>query len=466
MGLLTMAGEETQQALAPTMIFITIVIGATILVLLWLIRRAKDLAATSEQESEVSSSSQPEDCSSESTNTVKTAAIAETKKKKANQQNRRNPNVHQFSHPELVTTLKGHSGLVTSGDFSSNGRHFISAAEDRTVLFWSTKEFGQKSQQSVRGNIEFDHATKICWSPDSKAFIIQAATANCIQVYKVAKSATGGLSNSLALTFPQHSPDADVIALGFALSGKFIMTLNSRSQLVIWDLRGNILEEMDVRHGDTYHAHLSTCGRFIITSGFTPDAKVWEVKFNKSGNYEGIKRAFILSGHTSGIYSATVNADSSRMATVSKDGSWRLYDTKIEYEKGQSPYLLLSGKYERKETPGIIQLAPDSRTIAIAAGHDVYCYSAINGEQLNHIPNIYEGGIVNVMFDPSSKFILTLGDKHIRVFHNVAGYMAALQDLDESRRKATNAGMRERIDGQIKEAKDALQQIQKITAAA
>ncbi|CAL4117741.1 unnamed protein product [Meganyctiphanes norvegica] len=450
------------------MIFITIVIGATILVLLWLIRRAKDQAETSEQQSEVLSSAQSENGSEskESSQKVKTEATAEQKKKKGNQQAKRNPNTHQqFTHPQLITTLKGHSGLVTSGDFSANGRHFISAAEDRIVLFWSTKEFGQKSQQSVRGNIEFDHATKVCWSPDSKAFIIQAATANCIQVYKLTKNSTGGLGTpSLALTFPQHSAEADVIALGFAVSGRFIMTLNSRSQLVIWDLRGNILEEMDVRHGDTYHAQLSTCGRFIITSGFTPDAKVWEVKFNKSGNYEGIKRAFILSGHTSGIYSSTVNADSSRMATVSKDGSWRLYDTKIEYDKGQSPYLLLSGKYERKETPGIIKLSPDSRTIAIAAHNDIYCYSAINGEQLNYIHNIYEGSIVDVLFDPSSKFLLTLGDKHIRVFHNVAGYMAALQDLEQSRLKASNAGMRERIDGQIQEAKLALQQIQQITA--
>lgn len=31
------------------------------------------------------------------------------------------------------------------------------------------------------------------------------------------------------------------------------------------------------------------------------------------------------------------------------------------------------------------------------------------------------------MFDPTSKQVVTLGDRHARVFHNVAGYIAAVQ---------------------------------------
>ena len=36
--------------------------------------------------------------------------------------------------------------------------------------------------------------------------------------------------------------------------------------------------------------------RFVATSGFTPDVKVWEVKFSRSGDFEKAARAFDLTG--------------------------------------------------------------------------------------------------------------------------------------------------------------------------
>ncbi|KAK7066221.1 Transducin beta-like protein 2 [Halocaridina rubra] len=335
---------------------------------------------------------------------------------------------------------------------------------DRTVLIWLTKDFGQQAQKSVRGNIEFDHALHVCWSPDGKAFIIHKADANAVEVYKVTKRPDGSVGNAqVALTFPQHNNIADVIALDVDINGKFIMTCNNKNELIIWNLRGEILQNVDPRHGDTYSATLSPCGRFIATTGFTPDVKIWQVKYSKSDTFEGVRRVFDLSGHNAGIYSCGINSDSTRMVSVSKDGTWRLYDTNIEFEKGQEPYLLLTGTYDNKNYPGIIRLSPDGRTISLASRSYLTFYSAITGEKLNHIPNIYTGDIVDVIFDPSSKLVLTLGDKHIRVFHNVAGYIAAIQDLKQSFQKANNSSMKERITKQIRDAEAALTKIRKVT---
>lgn len=63
-------------------------------------------------------------------------------------------------------------------------------------------------------------------------------------------------------------------------------------------------------------------------TGFTPDVKVWDVTFTRSGEFDRVQRAFELKGHTSGVYSFAFNSDSSRMASVSKDGSWKVFDTK------------------------------------------------------------------------------------------------------------------------------------------
>lgn len=62
--------------------------------------------------------------------------------------------------------------------------------------------------------------------------------------------------------------------------------------------------------------------------GFAPEAKVWEVRFTKTGEFQEVKRAFELTGHTSGVYDVAFDVNSSHMATVSKDGTWKLFNTK------------------------------------------------------------------------------------------------------------------------------------------
>ena len=76
-------------------------------------------------------------------------------------------------------------------------------------------------------------------------------------------------------------------------------------------------------------------GKYVAASGFTPDVKVWSIKFNKSGGFEKAQRAFELTGHTSGIYHFTWRNDSARVATISKDGTWRLYNVEVDLHLGK-----------------------------------------------------------------------------------------------------------------------------------
>ena len=74
-----------------------------------------------------------------------------------------------------------------------------------------------------------------------------------------------------------------------------------------------------------------------------------------------------------------------RMITISKDGSWRFFDTQIEYEKGQEPYLLHSGKIEvgnlsPTEHPCLITLSPDAKVAAISCFSSLAVFSTKTGE--------------------------------------------------------------------------------------
>lgn len=55
---------------------------------------------------------------------------------------------------------------------------------------------------------------------------------------------------------------------------------------------------------------------------------MWEVKFAKTGEYQKSVNVFNLSGHNSGIFDLAIDKDTSHIATISKDGTWKIFDTK------------------------------------------------------------------------------------------------------------------------------------------
>lgn len=107
-----------------------------------------------------------------------------------------------------------------------------------------------------------------------------------------------------------------------------MMSCSTKSDMVIWSLKGEQLTTFDTLMMTTMKAKISPCARFVAASGFIPDVKVWEVLFDESGRFQQVVRAFELTGHTSGVYDFSFDVSSSFMATVSKDGTWKLFNTK------------------------------------------------------------------------------------------------------------------------------------------
>uniref|UniRef100_T1J8S9 Exonuclease domain-containing protein n=1 Tax=Strigamia maritima TaxID=126957 RepID=T1J8S9_STRMM len=328
---------------------------------------------------------------------------------------------------------------------------------NRTILLWMTKSFREKNKKSARTNIQFDHAKRIKWSPDSKAFIVALANDNTVQVFKLVKKADGNLGNSEpGLTFPTKH-DSDIIQIAIATSGKFILTASNDTTIKLWNLKGTVLSTIDNHLVKTYFATISPCGRFIGSSGFSPDVKVWEVKFTKTGEFKEVTRAFELKGHAAAVYNFSFNSDSTKIATISKDGTWRLWATNVEYAQGQDPFVLLNIQFPHTG-PSIIALSPDARTVAVASEVSIYVYSGLTGKEEGQIENAHEANISSLLFDQENKLIISTGDKVIRIFHNVVGYRETIKDLEEKRRKATGS-TKDRMLKQINETRAALKSI-------
>ncbi|VEN46055.1 unnamed protein product [Callosobruchus maculatus] len=251
--------------------------------------------------------------------------------------------------------------------------------------------------------------------------------------------------------------------MGIASNGKYIMTCSNKTDMVIWDLKGQKLAVVDTYLMNTTCAKLSPCGRFIVASGFTPEARVWEVIFKKSGEFQEVKqiKQLTLGGHSSGVYDVAFDVDSSHMATVSKDGTWRLFDTQVSYKLGQDAQCIKTGTYEQASSNALIALSPNAEVLAIASGADLYFYSTLTAKLDYTIENVYSDNITALLFDSTGKYLLTAGEKQIRVFHNVTGYRCAIEMAKLKLKEHQTSATKERLEKLIKESQEFLNTIEK-----
>ncbi|KAG8122868.1 hypothetical protein E2320_018329 [Naja naja] len=444
-----------EAVVSATLVGLSLVLGAVVLwgLLLFLTRWTK--AATSKDDVAKLNFLQ---LNSSDENVNGDASKTGLKKPKQQRIRKEKPQQHTFTHPLLASALKGHSGNVTCLDFSNNGKYLASCSDDRTVRIWSTKDILEREHRCMRVNVELDHATLVRFFPDSRAFIVWLANGDTLRVFKMTKKEDGTFTYiAIPEEFPkQHK--APVINIGVADTGKYIMSASSDTTILIWDMKGEILASINTNQMNNTFATVSPCGRFVGSCGFTPDVKVWEVCFSKSGDFREVIRAFELKGHKAGVYSFAFSNDSRRMATVSKDGTWKFWDTDVEYKKQQDPYLLLTGSCKVTE-PCRIALAPDARAVAISSSTSIFLYNTQRGEEEEYFEGAHGEHITDLAFDVNSRFLISCGDRAIRVFHNTTGYRAVVEEMKTLLKKASNESTKQRLQQQITDAQSALDSI-------
>lgn len=145
---------------------------------------------------------------------------------------------------------------------------FLQFFLDRSLLLWTANNIGDTQQRkSLRVNVEYDHAVRLTWSPDSKAILIHKALENCIEVIKIEKK-DGFLANpSKGLTFPSAHESDVIVGFGIACTGRFIMSASNKTDICLWNLKGTILDKLDTCLASNNAVKVSPCGRFIAACG-------------------------------------------------------------------------------------------------------------------------------------------------------------------------------------------------------
>lgn len=127
---------------------------------------------------------------------------------------------------------------------------------------------------------------------------------------------------------PYWQSSSELIGLGIACNGKFIMSCGSDGKVELREPKGAILKTFLSGQSSPVEARISPCGRFIAVAG-PQDIEMFEVKTNpSSGNMEDPAVKWkIPVGKGAKIASFAFNTDSSKLAVVREDGNWLLFDT-------------------------------------------------------------------------------------------------------------------------------------------
>ena len=98
--------------------------------------------------------------------------------------------------------------------------------------------------------------------------------------------------------------------------------------------------------------------------------------------------------------------------------------------------------------------------MAISNNKDIIFYSGVpedGGKKLHEISGVHNDVITGLVFDAEGKWLISSGDKHVRVFLNVPGYLLSLKELKENKLKAKTEGMKQRIQEQIQSIEEILE---------
>lgn len=110
--------------------------------------------------------------------------------------------------------------------------------------------------------------------------------------------------------------------------------------------------------------------------------------------------------------------------------------------------------------PSQVSLSQNADVVAIASGNSIEIFSTADGVRDRVIERIYTGEIVAIAFDPLSKWILTAGDRFVRIFHNVTGYRVANYTARQKlKQPQLTAATRERLEKLIADNEEFLKKI-------
>jgi WD40 repeat protein len=258
--------------------------------------------------------------------------------------------------PILQLDTGGHRGVIKGLAFTPDGKHVISAGNDKVIRVWDW-ETG-KTVRTIRGEAGPGSEGKIfsmALSPDGRWLAaggwmkVPDEAGHTVRLHDFA-------SGNIVALLKGQSNGAN--SLAFSPDGKRLISGGFFGEAMLWDIERRALAHPLKGHTDhIYSAGFTPDGAYAVTGSLDTQLKLWSVKDGKE--------FATLTGHKDKIFAIAVSPTAGLIASSSDDGEIRLWNAKT------GGYLRTLGTAD--SWVGMLVFSPDGKRLVSTCGGGAAC---------------------------------------------------------------------------------------------
>lgn len=193
-------------------------------------------------------------------------------------------------------------------------------------------------------NLGVNYATCVNFSQSSEKFIICGLSNDkTIEIFELFENEPSKKYFASIKKFPSNIHKEEV-KNAYYLNNSCILTFGGGMDTTIkaWNFKNELLNTIDTKQVKHFDSILSHSGKFLMAGTWSPDVKIFEVKFEKDKNFKSIGKVMNLGDHKAGVFNISCSLQENRVVTISTDNFLRVWNINVEYEKKSDPKCLLS----------------------------------------------------------------------------------------------------------------------------